>query len=361
MCEILSFNKSRMIPKWIVLQLLEACNLRCDMCYEWGKNGAYRNKTKLNSLEFDIVKKIIEQCAIAKPYYELFGGEPLLYNRIFDVIECIKKNGSRVDIATNGTLLEKHANELLESGITRIWVSLDGDKRINDLQRGIGTYDKAISGIKRILALRENDIPKIGITTVVTPTNYFNIREFYLSFIKECRIDHVSFEFQNFATYECYSKYSKFLNENFNITETNSARGFVRDISDFDDIDCDKLACDMNDIKNFSQKSGIKFFNNPSTIDANNYRNYFKANWNDMLDKRNKCPFVYLHAEVSASGDVIMCHTLQDLNFGNVNKEDFLDIWNNKHCAKYRRLLRKEMMPMCIACSRYYTQTEGHS
>lgn len=24
------------LPKWIFLQLLENCNLRCRMCYEWG-------------------------------------------------------------------------------------------------------------------------------------------------------------------------------------------------------------------------------------------------------------------------------------------------------------------------------------
>ncbi len=29
-------------PSWLVIQLLERCNLRCNMCYEWGESGAYQ-------------------------------------------------------------------------------------------------------------------------------------------------------------------------------------------------------------------------------------------------------------------------------------------------------------------------------
>lgn len=45
----------RDIPKWIVLQLLEACNLRCQMCYEWGEGGSYIGKKKLDALSFQKV------------------------------------------------------------------------------------------------------------------------------------------------------------------------------------------------------------------------------------------------------------------------------------------------------------------
>lgn len=36
------------LPKWVILQLLEHCNLRCRMCYEWGENGPYREKKSLS-------------------------------------------------------------------------------------------------------------------------------------------------------------------------------------------------------------------------------------------------------------------------------------------------------------------------
>lgn len=31
-------------PKWVVLQVIEKCNLRCKMCYEWGEYGSYLKK-----------------------------------------------------------------------------------------------------------------------------------------------------------------------------------------------------------------------------------------------------------------------------------------------------------------------------
>lgn len=33
-------------PRWIVMQLLEECNLRCKMCYEWGLEGPYKSKKR---------------------------------------------------------------------------------------------------------------------------------------------------------------------------------------------------------------------------------------------------------------------------------------------------------------------------
>ena len=39
------------IPSWIVFQLLERCNLRCSMCYEWGDAGAYTERQALAELD----------------------------------------------------------------------------------------------------------------------------------------------------------------------------------------------------------------------------------------------------------------------------------------------------------------------
>ena len=41
-------NKIYEYPRWIVFQLLEKCNLRCKMCYEWGESGSYLDKNDLN-------------------------------------------------------------------------------------------------------------------------------------------------------------------------------------------------------------------------------------------------------------------------------------------------------------------------
>ena len=41
-------------PAWLVIQLLERCNLRCNMCYEWGESGAYKALPGLAELDLDV-------------------------------------------------------------------------------------------------------------------------------------------------------------------------------------------------------------------------------------------------------------------------------------------------------------------
>src|SRR5205807_8685021 len=94
-------------PSWVVLQLVEACNLRCTMCYEWGETGAYHDKPTLASLDLDVALRIVRECLPARPYFELFGGEPLLHPGIWDVISAIRTGGCELAFPTNGTLLEE--------------------------------------------------------------------------------------------------------------------------------------------------------------------------------------------------------------------------------------------------------------
>ena len=357
----LIYGEDRNIPKWIVLQLLEACNLRCKMCYEWGEEGTYKDKEKLNILSFDKIKNLIDECESAHPYYELFGGEPLLYPQIFEVTDYIHKKNSKVDIATNGTLLEKNAEAIVDSGISRIWVSIDGNQEINDRQRGKGVFNKAIGGIQKIKSVKKSHMPQIGITTIVTPDNADKLAENFFEVVSNCPIDHISIEFQNYATSKEYQEYKEFLKVNFGIHDVNAARGYIREIDEFSNIDCNTLEKDMNRIKQYCEEKNIRMFHNPNVISENNYKNYFSANWKCMEGIRRRCPFVWIHAEVTAKGDVAICHTFYDLTFGNINEENFLDIWNNEKCQKYKRILRTEKMPMCIACSRNYSQLGGHN
>jgi radical SAM protein with 4Fe4S-binding SPASM domain len=358
---MLERGNNRDVPKWIVLQLLEACNLRCRMCYEWGDGGSYIGKKKLDTLSLQKVKEVIDECETAHPYYELFGGEPLLYPDIFEVIEYIHQKGSKVDMATNGTLLEKNEEALACSGISRIWVSIDGDEETNDLQRGAGVFKKAVSGIQKIKDIRRDKKPKVGITTIVTPKNANVLAKNFFEFAANCPIDHISIEFQNYATSKEYEEYKVFLKNNFGIGEAEAAKGYVRDTEEFAGIDCGTLSEDMVRIKQYCAEHDIKMFHNPNVISKENYRCYFSADWEGMRGIRKRCPFVWLHAEVTASGDVITCHTFHDLTFGNVYKNHFLDIWNNEKCRRYKNLLRAGKMPMCVACSRNYSQLGGHS
>ncbi len=354
---MMNLSQARSYPKWVVFQLIEKCNLRCSMCYEWGEKGFYHEKEDLFSLDYSVVERVIKDCLPTKPYFEFFGGEPLLYPRIGEVIRLIKEGGCKLSIPTNGTLIEKYAELLVETPPTRLWISLDGPENINDQQRGKGVFQKVIKGIDKLYEIRsarKSEFPKIGIAYIVTPLNYSYIEEFVLKSIDISKIDLLSIEFQNYATEEQYKKYADILQTEFGVSSASCVQGYVQNPVLFAGMDFESITQQMTRIKNLCKQRGILFFAQPVTIELDNIRNYFTAKWESMVDYKSRCAFPWIYAEISARGDVTVCHSFYDLSLGNVYQESILDIWNGERMKNVRNHLRKELYPICTACSKYY-------
>lgn len=343
-------------PRWVVFQLLEKCNLR--LCYEWGSGGSYIEKKSLVHLDLNAIKKVIKDCYQAKPYFELFGGEPLLYPWVDEVLSVIKHYNCNVDIPTNGTLLEKHADMLVENEPRRIWVSIDGPEVVNDIQRGEGVYKKAVDGLKKLYETREargKKYPALGVTMIVTPLNYQYIEQFFIHDFDTSILDWVSIEFQLYTTNSNCEKYLQILKSKFGIDEASCAKGLVRDIEDFSHINIGDLIRQVNAVRSFCKGKGINVIGYPKTMDEVNLRNFYSAAWDKMVDKRSRCSFPWLYLEIDANGDVTPCHTFYDYIVGNIYNQSILDIWNGKSLEEFRKYTKKNLLPICTACSRYYS------
>lgn len=350
---------SRGIPKWIFLQLLQGCNLHCKMCYEWGQSGVYREKEKLSQLDIDIVKKIIIDCSPGKPHYELFGGEPLIYPHFKEVMETIRDYGSTVDMPTNGTLLEDYAEMLVALGMRNIYVSLDGPEDINDCQRGIGVYQKAVRGMKKLFdtrVRRGSTFPKIGIGTTVTSLNYRHIERFFMECIDVSMINHVSIELQSFISQENYNKYKAVLRDQFGIQDARNAKGMLREVSDFSDIDISKLSRQLKNTKEYLEGKNIYVNTYPKDMSKENIKAYFSPDWDHLSNRKKGCIFTWIVAEVNAEGNVTTCHPFYDLTLGNVYNQSLIDIWNGSEYKKLRQYVKKQMLPICPACCFYYNE-----
>lgn len=345
-------------PKWLVIQLLEHCDLRCKMCYEWGETGSYFNKKKLHKLNIDAIKDVLNECSPSNTYLGLFGGEPLIYPDICELLETICNLKLNVDIPTNGTRLAKLAELLVDTKVKRLWISLDGPKDINDAQRGKGVFEQVVKGIEILLKVREkkgSKLPGVGITYIVTPLSYRYIERFFMENIDLKKLDHISIEFQSYITPEKYNHYREFLKTEFDIQDAPIAKGLITDPSYFNEIDTHVLFNQILKIKTFCEKNNIYFISYPKTIDENNYKNYFTADWSEMSDKRTRCAFPWIYAEINAEGHVNSCHTLYDLTFGNIYKKSIYEIWNSKEYEKFRRYAKKQLLPICTGCARYYS------
>ncbi|MDD3313321.1 hypothetical protein [Pseudodesulfovibrio sp.] len=70
--------------KHVILTLTYACQLRCRMC---GQVNLPEGKELVGGeLDADLVIKRLEEVPSLKTCY-LFGGEPLLHSRFFDIVE----------------------------------------------------------------------------------------------------------------------------------------------------------------------------------------------------------------------------------------------------------------------------------
>ena len=346
-------------PAWLVIQLLERCNLRCNMCYEWGESGAYRALPNLAELDLMVLLDRLAECLPTKPYVEFFGGEPLLYKGIWKLLAVLREAGCEVAFPTNGTTLPRHADRLVSPSPTRVWVSLDGPQAVNDAQRGTGVYDRAMRGIDAIDRCKRetgHPYPELGVAFVVTPDNHHTIEEFFFG-LDISRLGSVSIELQSYVTAAQHRHYARVAHEKFGVPATPSAAAYVRDPAMFVKVDVDAVVRQMCQVRDECQERGIRFFSQPRTLDRDTVAAYLSADWVAMGDHHARCAVPWMYAEISARGDVTTCHSFYDITIGNIYERSLLEIWHGERASQVRSHLREELFSICTACCRYYTSS----
>lgn len=147
----------------VYLELTRACNLKCIHCLN---NSGIKQKDELTKDE--LLKLIKNFSSHGVQEIRFTGGEPLLFNGIYDLIKFAIEEGICTSLGTNGTLITKEvAKKLKESGLKKVVVSIDGNKKTHDKIRGKKNYQKAMNGLKY---LKQNDI-NVRVNSVIMKSN----------------------------------------------------------------------------------------------------------------------------------------------------------------------------------------------
>lgn len=134
----------------LVLNVSNACNLRCRYCYAGGGNYGRPEDLMTEATAAGILEKFFDLFGRINRL-QFFGGEPLLNAGLIRfVCEWISVKTKRREIAeppkfglvTNGTIFSPEIMDLLSRYSFHVNVSLDGMAAVNDELRGRGTYDK---------------------------------------------------------------------------------------------------------------------------------------------------------------------------------------------------------------------------
>jgi len=170
----------------VVWNCTRTCNLKCRHCYA----EAIQTKTP-NELTTREAKKFMDSLVVYKVPVLLFsGGEPLVREDIFELMEYGKKIGLRMVISTNGTRINKEtAQKIKELGISYVGISLDGMDEVNDAFRGVeGAYNKAIMGFRNCQEVNQ----KTGLRLTLSRTTYKELTNIF-NFIETEKIPRVCF------------------------------------------------------------------------------------------------------------------------------------------------------------------------
>ncbi len=148
-------------PKMLVLQGSSFCNFNCIMCQRNVKVKK-REKTKLGNgyMSVQLIKKIVDECKNIKDFLGLqfaLYGEPLLNPDIVKIIEVIKKGGVKVQIVTNGSMLEEEMiRKLINAGLDKIKISFQGaSPEKYKLWRDKDYYSKLVSIVHNVVRIRD--------------------------------------------------------------------------------------------------------------------------------------------------------------------------------------------------------------
>ena len=156
-----SFNRK---IRYLRLSVTDRCNLRCTYCM--AEDMTFLPKSKVLSLEeMALVGQAFVGLGVEK--IRLTGGEPLVRNGVIDLAKKLAElNGLRELVMTsNGVLLDKFAQPLVDAGVSRINISIDSLRadRFKALTR-FGQLDDVLRGIQ---AAKKAGFAKIKLNAVV--------------------------------------------------------------------------------------------------------------------------------------------------------------------------------------------------
>ncbi len=170
----------------LFFELTLSCNEKCFHC------GSRCEPGIPSGLSFEKYAQILDEVDAnfdkSRILICITGGEPMLRKDFFDIVGMIHDKGFSWGMTSNATFITKeNAHRLRECGMATISVSIDGLEETHDAQRGLkGGYRKAMEGIQNLID--EGGFHAIQITTVINHKNIVELDRLF-DIVNEIDVD----------------------------------------------------------------------------------------------------------------------------------------------------------------------------
>lgn len=216
------------MPFNISIEPTTQCNLGCTEC----PSGLKSFTRPTGHLEYDFYQKTVDELSDHLLYlYFYFQGEPYMHPRFTELVKHASAKNIYTVTSTNAHYLtERKALETVESGLSRILISIDGTTQETYEQYRVGgSLQKVIEGTKQLVkAKRElkSQTPHIVFQFLVVQPNQHQIADVY-KLAEQLGVDEVKlktaqiYDFKQgsplMPTIDQYSRYQKQSNGTYRI------------------------------------------------------------------------------------------------------------------------------------------------
>jgi len=156
-------------PALGTLMVTYRCNFHCAMC-DMPLKAAERVGQGRREYDTARFRDIIAEFArLGVPGIGFTGGEPLLREDIFELLECTRRHGMIAHLNTNGWLLgEDEARRIARIGVDSVNVSLDGATAATHdrIRKQPGAFERATNAVRLLVRQREQTGKRVRVKTV---------------------------------------------------------------------------------------------------------------------------------------------------------------------------------------------------
>lgn len=290
------------LPFTISVEPTTSCNLGCPEC----PSGLKSFTRPTGNLELSLYKKLVDEtCSHLLYMYFYFQGEPYLHPQFLEMVKYASDKKIYTVTSTNAHFLtERKARETVQSGLSRILISIDGTTQDTYEQYRIGgTLEKVIEGTKNLIAAKrelKSSTPHIVYQFLVVKPNEHQTEE-VKKLAAELGVDEVKFK----------------------------------------------------TVQIYDYKNGHELI--PTVAKYSRYKKAADGTYQIKNELKNQCWKMWHSNVVTWDGKVVPCCFDKDAQhqMGNISTNSINEIWHNEAYIQFRKKLmrgRKEI-DICTNCS----------
>lgn len=329
-------------PLGITLKPTYCCNLRCSMC-AFVASGAVEAHPR-DSLPVESWARLIDDVAPYEPYIWFTGGEPTLYPGFIPLLRTVRERGLLCGVTTNGTTLERLADEIAEQPMHILVVSVDGGEEVHNRVRGSSVAHQrmraGLEALREACRRRRTSGPALVLNCSLSPANYrdaADVVETAQRFGAECiNVQHL-WMLTDAMVHALNDRWGK---EHY-LDPAEWGGGAAPDMDP---------AIVMDTIAEIKRRaSGVPVFVHPDLSPAET-RLYYQEP--ETFVRRIKAACAWINTDILPNGDISPCFGVV---CGNITRDSFTDVWNGSEFQRHRQRLSADGdLPICARCCSYW-------